>query len=294
MGTQLLQGTLTALITPFNDDTDRSIDFDSLSRLIEWQIESKVSGFVACGTTAEAATMTSDERMKVIKFVVDQSRGRVPVIAGTGTNDTRATIEATRRAKELGVDAALIVSPYYNRPTQDGLVAHFTAVAEKGGLPVVVYNIPGRTAVAISSDTFKKLRSVPGIIGVKESSGSGDTLLDLAAISGPGFSVVSGDDNWTYLAMAMGGTGVISASSNAIPQLMTAITEPALRGDYPAARAAQLKALPIIRSLFIETNPVPAKTALKLLGVIKSDAPRLPLVPLRPENKVQLERIFSK
>ena len=287
----LLSGTITALITPFNNDSDRSVDFDSLAKLIEWQIEKKISAFVTCGTTGESATLSPEERLKVIRFTVEQTRKRVPVIAGTGSNNTRSSIELTRAAKELGIEAALVVSPYYNRPTQEGLLAHFSAVAQDGGLPVILYNIPGRTAVDIAFDTFRRLHQVPNIIGVKESSGSGDKLLDLATLIGPSFSVVSGDDSWTYLTLAVGGSGVISASSNAVPELMTAITSAA---DLPAALAAQLKALPAIRSLFLETNPVPVKTALRLRGIIRSDLPRLPLVPLRPDTLAQIEKLFQR
>ena len=235
--------------------------------------------------------MSPEERLKVMKFTVDQTRNRKPVIAGTGSNNTRTSIELTRKAKELGIEAALVVSPYYNRPTQEGLQAHFTAVAQDGGLPVILYNIPGRTAVDISMETFRKLRQVPNIIGVKESSGNGEKLLDLATLIGPSFSVVSGDDSWTFLTLAVGGSGVISASSNAIPELMTAITS---AGDLPAARAAQFEALPPIRSLFLETNPVPVKTALRLRGIIRCDLPRLPLVPLRPETLAQIEKLFKR
>lgn len=289
-----LEGTITALITPFRDEPglEPAVDFETITTLIEWQLQSGINGFVVCGTTGESVTLNSKEKLSIVKHVVDVVKKRVPVIVGTGSNCTKTTIEFTRAVKEVGVDAALVVSPYYNKPTQEGLFEHFQMVTKEGGLPVVVYNIPGRSAVDISIETFKKLSQLSGIIAVKEASGSADKLIDLSESVRARMTLLAGEDSLTYFVMTAGGKGVISAASNVIPKEMVAITDSALAGKYPQALEAQLKALPMIRALFKETNPAPAKAALKILKKIPNERLRLPLVSVREETRELLGKLL--
>ena len=282
-----LKGVITPLITPFRGSgIEPAVDYDSLDRLIEWQLASGVHGFCPCGTTGESATLSHEEKLEVIRFTVERVRGRVPVIAGTGSNCTKTTVEFSKEAARLGVDAALVVSPYYNKPTQEGLYQHYKAVAETAGLPIILYNIPGRTAVDLSVETFRRLVKLPQIIGIKESSGSADKLLDFAvSVDVAKFSIVAGDDGWTYFTLCSGGKGVISATANAFPEEMAAITDSYHAGQVDKSRDAQLKAAPIIRLMFSETNPGPVKAALLTKGKITSDGLRLPLVPVREDTR---------
>lgn len=286
-----MKGCITALVTPFKAG---KVDEDSLAALIEWQLASGVNGFVVLGTTAETATLSEEEKLLVLKRVKDLTKGRVPLIAGTGTNCTKHTIENTRLAKELGYDAALVVSPYYNKPTQAGLFEHFSAVAKDGGLPIIIYNIPGRTAVDISAETFAKLSTNSTFIGVKEASGSAGKLMDIVEATEGRMPLYAGDCNLTYLCLALGGNGVISASANAIPREMTDITDLYFKGDRQGSLNAQIKTLPAIRAMFIETNPAPAKAALKFLGKIADDELRLPLVRVKPETRALMERVLKE
>ncbi len=291
----MLEGTITALVTPFQKvaSTEQPpLDLDALEELIHWQLECGVRGFVVGGTTGESATLEPTERIQLVKRVLEIVRRKVPVIVGTGTNCTRTSIELTKAAKELGADGALIVSPYYNKPTQEGLYQHFRAVAEQGGLPIVVYNIPGRTSVDISLDTFRRLAKLSQVVAVKEASGSADKLIDLAAHLGPRVALLAGEDSLTYFVMAARGRGVISAASNVIPKEMVAITDNWLRGDVQAALAAQCRALPVIRALFRETNPAPAKAALKILGRLPNDTLRLPLVAVQEDTRELLTKVL--
>ncbi|MBL7662744.1 4-hydroxy-tetrahydrodipicolinate synthase [bacterium] len=273
----MFTGSYTALVTPFTADTS-AIDYASLEKLLDWQLQAKVSGFVVGGTTGESATLTKSERAEMLAFVIKFCSGKVPVIAGTGTNNTSTSIELTREAKSLGAAGALCVNPYYNKPTQEGLYQHFKTIAEQGGLPVIVYNIPGRTSVDIGIETFSRLATVPGIVAVKEASGSANKIMWLAREIGAKVNLLSGEDDLTYMLMSVGGKGVISAAANVIPQAFVTICDTALKGDLSAALNAQLKALPMIKALFLETNPAPAKRALKHLGLIAHDTLRLPLV----------------
>jgi 4-hydroxy-tetrahydrodipicolinate synthase len=288
-------GTIPALITPFSGRGNNSeIDFKTLESLIEWHLSSGVNGFVVGGTTAEVATLSATEKMELFKRTKEIVNKRVPLLAGTGSNCTRSTIELTQKVKSLGYEGALVVSPYYNKPTQEGLFQHLSAVATEGGLPVVLYNIPGRVVIEITNETFSRLVKVPGIIGIKEASNSASKIMDLIEIAADKVAVYAGDCNLTYLVMAAGGQGTISASANVIPQEMVQITEAARRKDWESARQAQLKVLPIIRALFAETNPAPAKAALKLLGKIPDDSVRLPLVGVREETIKLIEKsLFS-
>ena len=292
----MFEGTHTALITPFQKGASGApagIDYTALANFVEWQLDCGISGFVVCGTTAESATLDPEEKLSVIRKVKDVSAGRVPLVVGTGSNNTRQTIEFTQAVREIGVDAALIVSPYYNKPTQEGLFQHFSTVAKEGGLPVVIYNIPGRTSIDIALDTFERLASDDRIVAVKEASGSADKLIELSARVGDRVEILAGEDSLTYFVMAAGGKGVISASSNVIPAEMLAITSSALAGDLKGSLAAQQAALPKIRALFAETNPAPAKAALQLMEKLPSDAMRLPLVSVREDTREMLRTLFA-
>jgi 4-hydroxy-tetrahydrodipicolinate synthase len=286
----MFYGTIPALITPFTKQLD--IDYEVLEGLINWHLDSGVRGFVVLGTTGESPTISKDEKITLIKRVVHIVSGKVPIIVGTGSNCTRTSIEFTRTVKDLGVDGALVVSPYYNKPTQEGLFQHFKSVALEGGLPIVIYNIPGRTSVDISIDTFKRLAELDNIVAVKEASGSADKLIDLSATVGDKINILSGEDSLTYFVMTVGGRGVISASANVIPKEMVMITENALNGKFEESRLAQENALPVIRALFAETNPSPAKAALKMLGKIPEDFLRLPLVPVTEQTKMLLKSVL--
>jgi len=288
----MFSGSFTALVTPFSAD-GKEVDFQSLDRLMEWQLEQGTSGFVVCGTTAEAATLSADERIAVVNRVLEKYKGKVPVIVGTGTNSTATTIELTHAAKEMGADAALICSPYYNKPTQEGLCQHFKAVTKAVDIPIVVYNIPGRTSVDIATATFERLCQLSQIVAVKEASGSSAKLLELAERVGGRLALLSGEDHMTFNFMACGGKGVITASGNVIPKEMSAIVKRFLAGDVEGSREMQFQMLPLIRALFIETNPTPAKTALALMGKISHPTVRLPLVGLTAESKKVLEQALK-
>lgn len=269
-----LQGVLTALITPFKGD---GLDEEALRRLVAWQLEAGVHGLLACGTTGETPTLTADEYMRVVRVVVEAAGGRVPVLVGTGTNCTKTTIERTRVARDLGADAALVVAPYYNKPQQAGLVAHFEAVAREGGLPVVAYNVPGRTGVNITPETIVALSRLPGVIGVKEASGSTDPVREVVRQAPSFFAVLSGDDGLALASFALGARGVISVASNIAPRQMVALWEAWAGGRTHEAAQTDRVLAPLYKALFLEPNPVPCKAAAQMLGLC-SDFVRLPLV----------------
>lgn len=261
----MFQGAYTALITPFTDDG--SVDFDALADHVERQIEGGIDGLVPCGTTGESATLSAAEHLQVIRRVVDVANGRVPVIAGTGSNDTAKSIATTRSVAEIdGVDAALVVVPYYNKPGQRGLLNHFTRVADEGGLPVVLYNVPGRTVISLNADTVEKLAAHPSIVAIKEASADMVMDTDILARVPEGFSVLSGDDFTTFHLAATGGHGCISVVSNLAPGLMSELIRTARSGDLDRAREIHHTVVPLARTLFSDANPVPTKTAARLLG----------------------------
>ncbi len=270
-----LRGVITALITPFDGDR---VDEEALRRLVQHQVEAGVHGLVACGTTGETPTLTQDEYATVIRVVVEAVGGRVPVVAGTGTNCTRTSIERTRIAKDLGADVALVVAPYYNKPQQAGLVAHFEAVAREGGLPVLVYNVPGRTGVNILPETLVTLSRVPGIVGVKEASGSTEPVREVVRQAPPSFAVLSGDDGLALASFALGARGVVSVASNIAPRQMVALWEAWSAGRTGEAAEMDRALAPLYRALFVEPNPVPCKAAAEILGLCR-DTVRLPLLP---------------
>ncbi len=285
----MFEGTFTALVTPFKND---EIDFDALGSLIEAQIAAGVAGLVPCGSTGESATLSHAEHERLIAFTAEKVAGRVKVIAGTGSNSTSESIRLTRFARENGADGALLIAPYYNRPTQDGLYEHFRSVGESVDLPQLLYNIPGRCAVNIEIETVARLAEVPNIVGVKEASGSLDQVSRTIEACGPGFDVLAGDDSLTVPMMSVGARGVIAVVSNLVPTQLRDMVEAALKGDFEKARKLHFRLLPLMRAMGLETNPIPVKGALGLLGKISSEI-RLPLTPLRDENRTRLRAVLA-
>jgi 4-hydroxy-tetrahydrodipicolinate synthase len=284
------QGTMTALATPFKQGV---VDEAALRRLVNDQIAGGIDVLVPCGTTGEGATLAPDEAARVIRICVEESKGRAPVMAGCGSNSTTTTIENCRRAKEAGAQAALVVTPYYNKPQQQGLFLHFEAVAQKGGLPVCLYNVPSRTSVDLSAETVGRLSKVPGIIGVKEASGSITRITEvLEALEGRPFDVLAGDDGFALPVLALGGDGIISVASNLVPERVSAIVKAFRKGDLVAAQKAQLALQPLIRALFVETSPAPCKAGMQILGKA-SDEVRLPLAPASESTREKLKSALA-
>ena len=277
----VFRGVATAMVTPM---TASGVDYEALGRFIDFQLSSGIHALVAVGTTGESATLTPDERRDVIRFTIDRVAGRVPVIAGTGTNDTRHVIEYTRSACRDGADAVLVVTPYYNKATQNGLVAHYTAVADASEKPVILYNVPSRTGCNLLPETAQRLSRHPNIAAIKEASGNMAQVVELAARCGDDLDIYSGEDGITVPMMAMGGAGCISVLSNVVPALAVEMTEKFLAGDVQGAAALQMKALPLIHALFSEVNPIPAKAAVSAMG-FGADLVRLPLTPMEPEHR---------
>jgi 4-hydroxy-tetrahydrodipicolinate synthase len=275
----MLQGSLVAIVTPMQEDG--ALDINALQSLIDFHIAEGTDGIVIVGTTGESPTVNFDEHCLLIKTAADHTAGRVPVIAGTGANATSEAIELTRHAKDLGADACLLVTPYYNKPPQEGLYQHYRAVAEAVDIPQILYNVPGRTACDISNDTVLRLSQIPNIVGIKDATGNMERGSDLIARAPTGFSVYSGDDASAMSLMLMGGKGVISVTANVAPKLMHALCEAAVSGDVSTARAINEKLLALHQKLFVEANPIPVKWVLQQMGLIKSGI-RLPLVPLSP------------
>lgn len=282
----IFRGVATALVTPFSEDGTK-VDFKAFKKLIDNQIENGVSALVFLGTTGEPATMTQDECDEVIKFAVEYVNHRVPVIAGAGGNNTRVAIEKSKRYEEFGVDALLHVTPYYNKATQIGLIEHFTQIANSTHLPIILYNVPGRTGVNILPATLKILSKIPNIVAVKEASGNIEQITEIIRTCGEDLPVYSGDDGLTYSILALGGIGVISVASNVVPKRMSELCSSYFYGDIKKSREIQFELLSLIKTLFIEVNPIPAKAALSHLGII-SPALRLPLTPMSEENKQKL------
>lgn len=288
----MLRGAYTALITPFA--ADGSVDRDTFRRLVRWQVMAGIDGLVPCGTTGETPTLSLEEREWLIATTVEvaserASRDRVRVIAGTGTNDTAATIAATRRAAELGADAALVVAPYYNRPNARMLEAHFRAIAEEGDLPIVVYNVPSRTGTNVDAATFLRLAEHPRVIAVKEASGNLEQMATICRERPRDVAVLAGDDAWTLPLLALGGDGVVSVASNEIPGELVALCAAARAGDWDAARRTHERWLPLFLANFVGApNPVPVKAALALMELLEHDAVRQPLLPLDPDARAAL------
>jgi 4-hydroxy-tetrahydrodipicolinate synthase len=272
----MFAGSMVALVTPFRDG---KIDWQSLEALVDFHITNGTNGIVPCGTTGESATVSHQEHDEVIKTVVKAVNKRVPVIAGTGSNSTNEAVHLTREAEESGADGALMISPYYNRPTQEGIYQHYKKVADSVGIPIIVYNIPGRTGSKIEPETLARLSEIKNVAGVKEATGSVDQAIDVIRLCGDRLAVYSGEDSLTFSLMALGGKGVISTVANIVPREMSRLTEACLKGNWEKGRDLQLKLIPLIRAVFFETNPIPIKTALALMGRCTGDL-RLPLTPM--------------
>ena len=285
-----VKGVITALVTPFNKDG--SIDEKALRGLVDFQVSAGVDGILPMGTTGESPTLSHGEHIHVIEIVIDQAQGKVPIIAGTGSNCTQEAVEMTQQAMECGANASLQVAPYYNKPTQEGFYRHFMAIADSVDLPMIVYNIPGRSAKNIENSTMLRLANHPNIAGVKEASGNIGQVMDLIKQKPESFDLVSGDDNLAYSIIVLGGTGVISVASNYIPKLMKEFVEKALGNDFLEARKIHYRLLPFFKALFIETNPIPVKYVLALKGKIQ-EYYRLPMCPLEDEHKKALENILK-
>lgn len=286
----MFTGSYVAIVTPFRDGR---VDERALGDLIEWQLERGTNGIVPCGSTGESATLTHEEHDRVIAFTVEAVRRRVPVIAGTGSNATHEAIRLTKHAKSVGADGALLVCPYYNKPTQEGLFRHFEAIARAVELPQVLYNIPGRSGVNMAPQTIARLSGITNIVGVKEASGSLGQMSEIIASCDPHFEVISGDDGLTLPLMAIGGKGVISVTANVAPAETVEMVAAALKGDWDRARRLHYQLAPLTTALFLETNPIPVKTALGLMGRC-SDELRLPLCQMGEGPKAQLSAALAQ
>ena len=280
----IFQGVATALVTPL---TANGVDYEALRRLIEWQIEQGINALVICGTTGEASTLTDEEHRQVLKFSAEVVAGRVPMIAGTGSNDASYAIELTRFACEVGYDAMLVVTPYYNKTTQKGLVAMFTAIADASTKPVILYNVPSRTGVNIEPTTYAALADHPNIWGIKEANGNLSKIVETAALVGDKLDIYSGNDDQIVPLLACGAKGVISVLSNVLPKESVEICDRYFAGDVAGAMALQTKYLPLINALFCEVNPIPVKAAMAAMGYCENYL-RLPLVPMEDAHYQQL------
>ena len=284
----MLQGVYTAMITPF---ADGRVDEDRLRGNVEFQIDKGVDGLVPVGTTGESPTLSHEEHLRVIEVVVDAAAGRVKVVAGTGSNNTAEALEYQKHAKSVGADAGLMVNPYYNKPTQEGLYRHFMTIADAVDLPIVLYNIPGRTGIALTPQTVARLAAHPNIVATKEATGSMDIASEIASLCD--ITIVSGDDSLTLPLMAIGGKGVISVVSNLVPDRVKAMVDDALRGSFAAARAKHLELFPLFKGAFLETNPIPIKTAMQLAGMDTGDL-RLPLCEMAADHRAALEKLLRE
>ena len=286
----MFQGSIVAIVTPF---INGAVDEEKLRELVEFQIENGTDAIVPCGTTGESSTLDYVEHDRVIKIVIEQVNKRVPVIAGTGSNCTREAIEITRHAKELGADGALLVTPYYNKPSQEGLFLHYKAVADAVALPQVLYNVPGRTSVNLLPETVARLAVHPNIVAIKEATGSLQQASEVLALCGENITVLSGDDFITLPMMACGAKGVISVTANIMPKEVAALVDAFFAGNLEEAKRLHLYLLKISNAMFIETNPVPVKTGVSLMGRCRDEV-RLPLAPLAEANRAKLAAIMKE
>jgi len=277
----MFKGTATALITPFHKDG--SIDEEGLRELVDFQEASGIDAIVPCGSTGESATLDHGEHLKVIDIVIDQAK-KAKIIAGTGSNSTQEAIDLSVKATDMGADYILSVSPYYNKPTQEGIYLHFKRISEACDIPIILYNVPGRTGSNMSSETTLRLAELPGICGIKEASGNLNQIMDILSGRPPDFSVISGDDAITFTMMSLGGNGVISVCSNCAPKMMMEMVNSALNGDWDRASKMHYRLLPLFRAMFLESNPIPIKAALRLMGK-PSGSLRMPLTEMTPENE---------
>ncbi|MFQ5913183.1 MAG: 4-hydroxy-tetrahydrodipicolinate synthase [Nitrospinota bacterium] len=286
----MFHGSIVAIVTPFQNG---AVDEAALRDLIEWHVASGTHGIVSCGTTGESATLSHEEHDRVVQFTLEAVNGRVPVIAGAGSNSTQEAIRRTRHAKEAGADGALLVVPYYNKPTQEGLYRHFRGVADAVDIPIFLYNVPGRTVTNLQPETVARLAEIPNIVGIKEATGSLQQVSDVIGLCPEKFCVVSGDDFVVLPMYSVGGRGVISVTANVAPKDMAELCNAAEEGDWARAREIHYKLRPLNAAMFIETNPIPAKTALHLMGRISENF-RLPLCPMSEANRERLLRVMRE
>ncbi|MBI4458516.1 MAG: 4-hydroxy-tetrahydrodipicolinate synthase [Acidobacteria bacterium] len=285
-----LRGCGTALVTPFQGDG--SLDEAALRRLIRTQLAAGIDFLVPCGTTGESPVLTTEEHLRVVEITLEEARKKVPVVAGAGGNNTSRVCEMVRSLEHLGADAIVSVSPYYNKPPQEGLYRHYRAIAESTALPILIYNVPGRTGSNVEPATIARLSELSNIIGVKEASGNLTQVAEILLRVPESFLVISGDDSMTFPIMSMGGCGVISVVSNVLPQEMAEMASLCNRGDFPSARRIHFRLWPLMQALFLETNPVPVKEALAIMGLIHP-VYRLPLLGMKAENRAKLEKILA-
>lgn len=288
----IFTGAATALVTPFDKNGD--ISWGEIERLVEFQIEGGIDAIVACGTTGEAATMTTEDHIKVIQFIIDRAKGRVPVIAGTGSNDTQFCVELSLEAKEAGADGLLLVTPYYNKTSQKGLIESFNYVADSVKMPCILYNVPSRTGCNIQPATYKELSKNPYIVAVKEANGDIAATARTAALCGDELTIYSGEDNQTLPVMALGGKGVISVFSNALPSVMHQLAAAMLKGDLESARKLNAEYLDLMDGFFMDVNPIPIKEAMCQMGLIQSNYCRMPLTTMAEEGKAKLTSLLQK
>ena len=282
--TTIFEGAATALITPFKDG---HVDYDALRKLVNWQIEEGIDALVICGTTGEGSTMTDEEHKEVLRVCLETAAGRVPMIAGTGSNDTAYGVQMTKHACQLGYDGVLVVTPYYNKATQNGLVAHYTAIAEASTVPVIIYNVPGRTGVNILPSTYAKMCKVPNLTAIKEANGNISSVVETATLCGDAVDIYSGNDDQIVPIMACGGKGVISVLSNLLPKETSQLCHKMLEGDVAGAMEMQKKYLALTNALFSEVNPIPAKAAMAAMGFCENSL-RLPLTPMEEAHEQHL------
>ncbi|MGM0441437.1 MAG: 4-hydroxy-tetrahydrodipicolinate synthase [Elusimicrobiota bacterium] len=286
----MFKGSCVAMVTPMDNG---SVDYTRMKELIEWHIDEGTDCIVPCGCTGEAATLTHSEHKKVIKTVVKQVSGRIQVMAGTGSNSTQETIELTRYAKKVGADGVLLITPYYNKPTQEGLYQHYKKVAESVDIPICLYNVPSRTGRNMEADTVKRLSSIENIIAIKEASGDIQQCENIKRMCGDDIILLSGDDSLTYPMMSVGGEGVVSVLANIAPGAVHDMTDHFLKGDWESALKINYKWMPMMEALFLETNPAPVKEALGMMGKIKPEL-RMPLVNLKKSNREKLREVMKQ
>lgn len=286
----LFKGCATAIATPFDE---KGVNFDEFGKLIDFQISEGIDALVVCGTTGESATMTDIERKETMKFALDKVAKRVPVILGTGSNCTANAIELTKYAESIGADGVLIVTPYYNKTTQDGLIKHFEAIANSTCLPIIVYSVPSRTGVNITPKTCLELSKIDNIVGIKEASGNLSQIAEISALCGDNLHIYSGNDDQVLPTLSIGGKGVISVISNIAPKKFTSMVHNFFNGNIDTATKVQLESIELINALFCEVNPIPVKAALNILGY-NFGTPRLPLIELSSTNKAVLENAMKK
>jgi 4-hydroxy-tetrahydrodipicolinate synthase len=286
-----LQGSIVALVTPFKDG---KVDEASLRNLIKWHLQEGTHGILVLGTTGEAVTIDLEERKRVMEIALEEAKGKVPLIVGTGTNDTQKVLKYTKLAEEMGFDAALIVTPYYNKPTQNGLYEHYSYIAKNTNIPIILYNVPGRTSVNLLPETTAKLSQIENIVAIKEACGDIKQVTELLLKCPKDFTILSGDDFTAYATVMLGGKGVISVAANVMPREMSQLMESALNGDVAKAQELNLKLYPLYKAMFVETNPVPAKAALWLMGKIETPEVRLPLSQLSEKSLETLKTILKE